>query len=95
MKDGGGDKSVTINRTDTRKRLPPGNDKPNVDFDSLRGLSDLGVDMSFLDSMGLFFYMFIFVFRFVNETVLLVLFLLLNKLNLLLIYFRTANLDFF
>jgi len=62
MKDGGGDKSVTISRTDTRKKISPGNDKPNVDFDSLRGLSDLGVDMSFLDSMGLFFYLFIFVY---------------------------------
>lgn len=62
MKDGGGDKSVTINGTDTRKKQPAGNDKPNVDFDSLRGLSDLGVDMSFLDSMGLFLYYFIFAF---------------------------------
>ena len=39
MKDGGG-------TTDEKSA--------NIDFDSLRGLSDLGVDMSFLDNMGMY-----------------------------------------
>lgn len=45
-----GSKPVVTNGSDPHRKTP--DDKNNIDFDSLRSLSDLGVDMSFLDSMG-------------------------------------------
>ena len=57
MKDDGSEKPVVLPAAGDGKTTPvKSDDKTDIDFDSLRSLSDLGVDMSFLDNMGKFVF---------------------------------------